>query len=286
MQTILRSEKRELKIDTDGQVAIIGESINPTGRKKLAAALQDRDFSHIGELAVRQAAAGADILDVNVGVLGCDEVTLIPEVVKLVASHVDLPICVDSSDTAALAAGLDAAPGKPLANSVTGEEKSLAAVLPVVKDRGAAVIGLLMDETGIPKTSSGRLEIAKRMVERATRIGIPLEDIVIDPLVMTVGADSAAGDVTLQTIDLVRREIGVNIAMGASNVSFGLPERSTINQAFLALAVYSGATCIITDPVKISLTLRAVDLLRGRDNYAACFIALARSRMKQVNAQA
>jgi 5-methyltetrahydrofolate--homocysteine methyltransferase len=268
METILHSAGRQVKISIDGPAVVIGEKVNPTGRKKLAAALEARQLDYVVELATTQVAWGADVLDVNVGVPGIDEAGLLPEVVRLLCGVVDTPLCIDTPNYEALAAALPVAPGKPLINSVNGEEQSLARVLPLVKDRGAAVIGLAMDENGIPPTAEGRLAVAARIIERATGIGIPIEDIVIDPLVLTVGADSKAASITLKTIELVRREFGVNINLGASNVSFGLPDRHTLNQAFLALAMGAGATCMITDPIKLTSTLRATDLLLGRDTYS------------------
>jgi 5-methyltetrahydrofolate--homocysteine methyltransferase len=268
METILRSASLQVKVRTDGPAVVIGEKINPTGRKKLAAALQEGNYDYVLELATSQVACGADVLDINVGVPGLDDVTLLPEIVKLVSSAVQMPLCIDTPNHAALAAALEVAPGKPLVNSVNGEEKSLGAVLPLVKDRGAAVIGLTMDDQGIPTTAEARLAVAGRIIERAAQIGIPLEDIIIDPLVLTVGADQRAGAVTLQTIRLVRERFGVNINLGASNVSFGLPDRHTLNQAFLALAIGAGASCMITDPMKLTSTIRAADLLLGRDHYA------------------
>lgn len=276
MQTLLCSETTEVKITTDGPVVVIGEKINPTGRKKLAAALQERNLDYVVELAIAQVTAGADVLDVNVGVPGLDDVAMLPEVVKLVSSVVKTPICIDTPNPAALAAALPVAPGKPLVNSVNGEEESLRTILPLVHDRGAAVIGLVMDAEGIPATAEARLAIAGRIIERAASIGIPIEDIVIDPLVLTVGADHAAASVTLKTIQLLRQEFGVNINLGASNVSFGLPDRHTINQAFLALAIGYGASCAITDPTKLASTIRAADLLMGRDAYAKRFVTYFR----------
>lgn len=277
MQTLLCSASTQVKITTDGPAVIIGEKINPTGRKKLAAALEAGNFDYLVELATAQIAAGADVLDINVGVPGIDDVALLPEVVKLVASAVKAPICIDTPNVAALAAALPAAPGKPLVNSVNGEEKSLLAILPLVKDRGAAVIGLAMDDNGIPATAEARLAVTARIIERATKIGIPIEDIIIDPLVLTVGADHLAASVTLKTIQLVRQEFGVNINLGASNVSFGLPDRHTLNQAFLALAIGYGATCMITDPMKLVSIIRAADLLLGRDSYAKRFVQYFRA---------
>lgn len=272
MKTILRSETKEVQIDIEGPFVVIGEKINPTGRKKLAAAYNDGNLDYVRELASRQVARGADVLDVNVGAPGLDEVSLLPEIIKIVASEVDAPICLDSANPDALAAALQVAPGKPLVNSVTGEEASLNAVLPLVKDHEAAVIGLAMDDDGIPKDHEKRLAIAGKILERAAHAGIPVEDVVIDPLVMTVGADTNAAAVTLRAIELIREEFGVNINLGASNVSFGLPERHTINEAFLALAAGAGATCAITDPMKHTLMIRAIDLLLGRDEYGVRYI--------------
>ncbi len=272
MQTILRSSTQSVTITSDGPFVIIGEKINPTGRKKLQAALQNANYDYIRELAAAQVAAGADVLDVNVGAPGIDEAAVLPEVARVVADTVAVPLCLDSANHTALAAALAVLPGKALVNSVNGEEGSLAAVLPVVREHGAAVIGLTMDDDGIPADAETRLRIADKIVERAARLGIPAEDVVIDPLVLTVGADSQAALVTLTTIQRVRAELGVNINLGASNVSFGLPDRHTINQAFLALAIGAGATCAITDPAKLALTIRAADLLLGRDDYSARYI--------------
>ena len=272
MQTILKSAGKEVVISIDRPFVIIGEKINPTGHKKLAAALQEENFDYVRELALRQVAWGADVLDVNVGVPGLDEVAMLKKVVSLVASTVDVPLCLDSANPEVLAAGLAAAAGKPLVNSVSGEEKRLEAVLPLVKGRGAAVIGLTMDDNGIPKTAEERLVIAGKIINRAAQLGIPAEDIIIDPLVLTVGTDSKSALVTLETIQLVRREFGVNLNLGASNVSFGLPDRPIINQAFLALAIQNGVTCSITDPLKLGMAIRAADLLLGRDDYAMRYI--------------
>jgi 5-methyltetrahydrofolate--homocysteine methyltransferase len=272
MQTILKSAQKEIVIGIDQPFVIIGERINPTGHKKLAAALQAGNLDYVRELAERQTAWGADVLDINVGVPGLDEVALASSVVKLVASVSDLPLCLDSANPEVLAAGLAAAPGKPLVNSVSGEEKRLEIVLPLVKERGAAVIGLTMDDNGIPKTAEERVAVAEKILERAAKLGIPPEDVIIDPLVMTVGSDSMAALVTLQTIELVRKAFGVNINLGASNVSFGLPDRLTVNQTFLTLGIQAGATCAITDPSKLGATTRATDLLLGRDEFGMRYI--------------
>ena len=272
MHTTLKSVTKEVTIGIDRPFVIIGEKINPTGHKKLAAALTEGNFDYVRQLVERQITWGADVLDVNVGVPGLDEVAMMPKVVTLVASVTDVPLCLDSGNPQVLAAGLAAAPGKPLVNSVSGEEKRLVGVLPIVKERGAAVIGLTMDDNGIPKTAEERLAVAEKILERAAKIGIPAEDVIIDPLVLTVGSDSRAALVTLQTIELLRKNFGVNVNLGASNVSFGLPDRLTVNQAFLALAIQAGVTCSITDPLKLGATVKAADLLLGRDDYAMRYI--------------
>jgi 5-methyltetrahydrofolate--homocysteine methyltransferase len=278
MKTVISSETTEVTISPNGPVTMIGERINPTGRKALAAALMEGDLDYVRRLAVAQAAAGADILDVNVGVPGMDEAGVMPEVVKAVAAEVELPLCIDTASPDSLAAALSVAPGKVLVNSVNGEEASLDTVLPMVKQSGAAVIGLTMDEQGIPADAEARAAIAERIVGRAAAIGIPLEDIVIDPLVLTIGAGPNAGRVTLGAIELISNRFGVNISLGASNVSFGMPERHTLNQAFLALAIQAGATCIMTHVARLGLTIRATEALLGRDPYAGRYIKMFRAQ--------
>jgi 5-methyltetrahydrofolate--homocysteine methyltransferase len=275
--TTLKSEKKEVKIGVDRPFVMIGEKINPTGHKKLAAALTEGNFDYVREIAERQVAWGADVLDINVGVPGIDEPAMIKKIVELVTSVVDVPLCIDSGNPDVLAAGLAAAPGKPLVNSVSGEDRRLDLILPLVKERGAAVIGLTMDDNGIPKTAEERVVVAEKILERAARLGIPAEDVIIDPLVLTVGSESKASLVTLQTIDLLRKNLGVNVNLGASNVSFGLPDRPSINQAFLALTIQAGATCAITDAVKLGATIRATDLLLGKDDYAMRYIKYYRT---------
>jgi len=277
MITTLKSGKKEVRIGIDRPFVMIGEKINPTGHKKLAAALTEGSFDYVREIAERQVAWGADVLDVNVGVPGIDEPAVIKKVVELVTSVVDVPLCIDSGNPEVLSAGLAAAPGKPLVNSVSGEERRLESVLPLVRERGAAVIGLTMDDSGIPKTPEERVAVAEKILERAAKFGIPAEDVVIDPLVLTVGSESKAGLVTLQTIELLRKNLGVNVNLGASNVSFGLPDRPSVNQAFLAMTIQAGATCAITDPVKLGAAIRASDLLLGRDDYAMRYIKYFRA---------
>lgn len=277
MKTTISSKTKKATISTDGPFVIIGEKINPTGRKKLAAALQEGNLDYVRDLATKQIEAGADILDVNVGMAGTDDVEYMPKIVKMLVDEFDIPLCLDTPNPKALAAALPHVQGRVLINSVNGEEKSLEAVLPLVKEYNAAVIGLTIGEEGISNDPEVRLAAAAMIIERAGKLGIPIEDIVIDPLVMTVGADSNAGLTTLTTIEMVKREFGVNVNLGASNVSFGLPERDVINTAFLGLAIGAGATCAITDPMKYSLSIKAIDLLRGRDGYGMRYLKYYRA---------
>jgi 5-methyltetrahydrofolate--homocysteine methyltransferase len=290
MYTQLKSRNKEVTIGADKPFVIIGEKLNPTGLKKLGQALVDQNFDYVKYLAQRQVAWGADVLDVNVGHPEIDEAAIMPKVVEAILSIVDVPLCIDSNEPKILEAGLKVAPGKPLVNSVNGEEKQLATVLPIVKDRGAAVIGLTIGNEGIPATPEGRLAAAGKIIERAAKMGIPIEDIIIDPLVMTVGHDSNAAQITLKTIELVKREYGVNINLGASNVSFGLPDRPSVNSAFLALAMQMGATCSITDPIKLGSSIKAADLLLGKDansmRYLKYFRATEKLRAEETAAKA
>jgi len=281
VNTIVKGETKEVTISIDSPFVVIGEKINPTGRKKLAAALKEGNFEYVKQIALNQVAAGADILDVNVGVPGVDEVDLLPKVAKLIAEIVDIPLCLDSANRDALAAALAVLPGRPLVNSVNGEEESLEGLLPVIKEFEVPVIGLVMHDEGIPNDADTRVSVAGKIIERAAKLGIPAEDIVVDPLVLTVGADSEAGVVTLETIRRIREEFGVNINLGASNVSFGLPDRHTINQAFLALAMGAGATCAITDPMKLTSVIRASDLLLGKDYFGSRYIGYYREHKSE-----
>jgi 5-methyltetrahydrofolate--homocysteine methyltransferase len=280
VHTILKSNTKQVTIGEDKPFVIIGEKLNPTGLKKLGQALVDQNFDYVKQLAQRQVAWGAEVLDVNVGHPQIDEVTIMPKVVEAVLSAIDVPLCIDSNEPKILEAGLNLCPGKPLVNSVNGEEKQLATVLPIVKDRGAAVIGLTIGEEGIPATPEGRLAAAGTIIERAAKLGIPVEDIIIDPLVMTVGHNSNAALVTLRTIELIKKEYGVNISLGASNVSFGLPDRHSVNSAFLALAIQTGVTTAITDPVKLGSSIKAIDLLLGRDANSMRYLKYFRATEK------
>jgi 5-methyltetrahydrofolate--homocysteine methyltransferase len=227
------------------------------------------------------------VLDVNVGHPQIEEAEVMPLVVEAVQSVVDVPLCIDSNEPKILEAGLNAIKGgKPLVNSVNGEEKQLSTVLPIVKARGAAVIGLTIADEGIPPTAEGRLAAAAKVIERAAKIGIPIEDIIIDPLVMTVGHDSKAATVTLKAIELIKKEFDVNISLGASNVSFGLPDRHSVNAAMLSIAMLTGATTSITDPIKLGSTIRATDLLLGRDPNSMRYLKYFRATEKLREAEA
>lgn len=272
MKTILRGNTREVVIDTEGPVVIIGECINPTRRKKLVSTLQSGDFSYVLELAESQINAGAEVLDVNVGFPGVDDVKLLPETVLAIRAKFDIPLCLDSPNPRAIEAALKVAGGKCLINSVNGEEKSLVAILPVAKEYGAAVIGLAMDDEGITHDPEKRLRIAEKIIERALRAGINAEDVVIDPLAMAVSADPRACIVTLETIKLVHDRLGANITQGSSNISFGLPGREVLNASFMVLAIQNGLTCPIANPEKITAIVRATDLVLGRDDYAVRFV--------------
>jgi 5-methyltetrahydrofolate--homocysteine methyltransferase len=273
MQTKLEGRLKTHFVNTEGHGTIIAEKLNPTGNKALSVALQNGDHDFVRQLAIDQVKAGADVLDVNVGVPGIDEVSLLKSIVQLVGEAVEVPLCIDSPNFEALEAALPFAPGRPLVNSVNAEEASLERVLPLIKEHGCAVIGLTIDEKGIPKDVETRLRLAGKILERAVRFDIPAEDVIIDPLVLAVSTDHEAAAKTLEAIRLIRAEFGVSINLGASNVSFGLPDRHTLNQTFLALAMAAGANCLITDPFKLSLSLRATDLLLGRDAFSARYIA-------------
>ena len=287
MHTILKSEKKEVTIGFDKPFVIIGEKLNPTGIKKLGQALVERNMDYVKHLAKRQVDWGADVLDVNVGHPQIEEAEVMPLVVEAVQSVVDVPLCIDSNEPKILEAGLNAIKGgKPLVNSVNGEEKQLATVLPIVKARGAAVIGLTIGDEGIPATAEGRLAAAAKIIERAAKIGIPVEDIIIDPLVMTVGHNSAAATITLKAIELIRNEFGVNISLGASNVSFGLPDRHSVNAAMLSIAMLTGATFSITDPIKLGSAIKANDLLMGRDANSMRYLKYFRATEKLREAEA
>jgi 5-methyltetrahydrofolate--homocysteine methyltransferase len=277
MKTVLTGRTKEVIIDTEGPVVIIGETINPTRRKRLVLTLQENNFDYVLELAESQIRTGADVLDVNIGFPGVDDVRLLPETVIAISKKFDIPLCLDSPNPKAIEAALKAASGKCLINSVNGKETSLQALLPVVKEYGAALIGLCMDDEGITNDPEKRAAIAEKIVERAVKTGIKAEDVIIDPLAMAVSVDSQACITTLATIKLVHQRLGNNITMGASNISFGLPGRESLNAAFIAMSVYCGLTCPIANPEKITSIIRAADLILGKDDFAVRFVEFFQS---------
>jgi 5-methyltetrahydrofolate--homocysteine methyltransferase len=282
METKLSIKDRQVVISPERPFTIIGERINPTRRKKLAETMSQGDYTVAQEDARRQVEAGAQVLDVNAGIPGGDEPALLRGAVQAVMQVVDVPLCMDTANPDALEAALSVYPGKALINSTTAEESLMARVFPLARKYGAAVIGVITDENGVPPTPQARLEAARKLIQRAGDYGVPPEDIVIDCLALTVGADHTAGQVTLDSMVLVRQELGVNLSLGASNVSFGLPDRKIINVAYLALAIARGLTAAITDPTvpEIQTTLLACDLLMGRDEYAMRWIKAFRKREK------
>jgi 5-methyltetrahydrofolate--homocysteine methyltransferase len=266
-QTILQSKTKTVIIGPDQPFIIIGERINPTGRKALAREMAAGDFSRVERDALAQVAAGAQMLDVNSGIPMTDEPAIMDKAIRLVQSLVDVPLSIDSSVVGALKSGLEAYEGKALLNSVTGEEERLETVLPFVKKHGAAVIAISNDETGISEDPDVRFAVAKKIVERAMDYGIPKEDVLVDPLVMPVGAMRYAGRQVMAIIRRCRDELGVNTVCGASNVSFGLPNRLPLNAAFLAMAMGAGLTSAITNPLheEIKQIIMAADVMMGND---------------------
>ncbi len=278
METRVSRNGGEVVVSGQGPTVMIGERINPTGKKRLAAALKEGDLDVVRKEAVGQAEAGALILDINVVASDVDEVSVLPRAVEAVMAAVEIPLCIEINNPAALKEALRVYEGKPIVNSVSGEERSLNEVLPLVKEYGTAVIGLTIDDKGIPKTADQRLEVARKIVERAEGYGIPREDVIIDCLALSLGSDDKTALVTLEAVRMVRDELGVNQTLGASNISFGLPERQVVNAAFLALALSAGVTCPTVDPEKARSTILAVDLVLGRDRFAQRYIKGYRER--------
>jgi 5-methyltetrahydrofolate--homocysteine methyltransferase len=281
MHTVLRSSTMEVVIGDDQPFCVIGERINPTGRRLFQEQLRAGDLSRIEVDVSEQVAGGAMVLDVNMGVPLTDEAELLRDAVRVVQSLTDRPLCIDSSVVEALESGLAAYEGKALVNSVTAEDERLDAILPLVKRYGAAVIGLPNDEDEIPEDPARRVELARKIIHIATeRYGIPIEDVVIDPLAMPVGADTSLVVKTLDTISMIRDEFGVNMTLGASNVSFGMPQRHAIGAAFLPMAMTRGLTSAIMDArtPQIVDAVKAADLLLGHDAWGAAWISMFRSR--------
>lgn len=283
MQTILSSSSITVAIGPDSPVCLIGERINPTGRESLAAEMAAGNLERVASDALAQVAAGASVLDVNAGIPMADEPALLAEVVRRVQAVTDVPLCIDSSVVEALARGLEVYEGKALVNSVNGESDRMEAVFPLVARHEAAVIGLVMDEDGIPESAGKRLEVARTILNRAADHGIPAADVLIDPLVLPVAASPRAGGVVLETLRRVRAELGLNTVCGASNVSFGLPDRPALNSAFLSMAVAAGITAVITNPLdeKSRTGLKAGDLLMGNDEHCGAWITAHRASVAE-----
>ncbi len=276
--TVLASPTQEVVIGFDRPFVIIGERINPTGRKLLAEEMKNGDFSRVEADAIAQVAAGAQMLDVNAGIPLADEPAILAETVKLVQSLVDVPLAIDSSIVEALEAGLSVYQGKALVNSVTGENEVMERVLPLVAKHGAAVVAISNDETGISEDPDVRFDVAAKIVSAAADHGIPREDVVVDPLVMPIGAMATAGRQVFHLVRRLRDELGVNTTCGASNVSFGLPNRNGINAAFLSMAMSAGMTSAITNPLhaEVKTAVMASDVLLGNDRDAARWISAYR----------
>jgi len=281
METKVSSVKKEITISAQRPTVLIGERINPTGKKNLAEALQAGNLEIVRQEALAQVKAGADIIDVNVGAPSVDEVALLPQAVRVVMEAVDVPLCLDSTNPKALEAALKVYKGKPIVNSVTGEERSLETILPLVKQYGAAVIGLTIDDEGIPKDAARRVSIARKIVERVEALGIPPQDVIIDCLAMAVAVDSKAGPPVIEAIRRIAAELRVNQTLGASNISFHMPDRDLINSAFLAIVIAAGVTCPIVDVAKVRPIALAADLVLGRDDYARRYIKAYRERQKR-----
>ena len=279
MHTVLTSPGQTVTIGHDQPFCIIGERINPTGRKKFQLQLREGDLSAIEKDVADQIAGGANVLDVNMGVPLTDEPALLAKAITLIQSITHTPICIDSSIIEALQIGLETYQGKALVNSVTGEDDRMELVLPLIKKHGAAIIALPNDETGIPATAAERMIITEKIVRAVEKHGIPLEDLIIDPLAMTVGADPEAVKITLETIYLIREKWGLNMTLGASNISFGLPYRHALNAAFLPAAMSHGLTCAVMDsrtPLIVE-SVRAADLLLGLDPWGSNWITRFRA---------
>lgn len=288
IETVVSSPTKTVVISPDKPFVIIGERINPTGRKKLAAEMLAGDFSRVRADAIAQVQAGAQILDVNAGLGVANPHEVEPEIItkaiQVVQEVVDVPICIDSSVLPALEAGLKAAWGKPIVNSVTGEEERMEAVLPLVAERGAAVIAVTNDERGISYDPLVRFEVAKKIVDRAISYGIPREDVLIDPLAMPAGAVPGSAKHLIQLVRMVSEELGCNTTCGASNISFGLPNRRALNAHFVSMAIAAGMPSAITNPLipEVMIAIRAADALLGHDENCMAWIQLQRAAVGEV----
>jgi len=282
LKTIVSSETKTVEIYRSQPTVIIGERINPTGRKSLLAELKEGKFDIVKRDAVAQVEAGAAIIDVNAGVPGADEEPILRDMMHAVMEVTDAPLCIDTADTTALESALSIYKGKALINSVNGEEERMQAVLPLVKEYDASVIALCMDDDGIPPTAQDRFNVAVNMVKQADKLGIPVERLVFDPLALTMGSDHNAGMIAIDTIRMIVAEFGANITMGASNISFGLPSRAIINATFIAMSILAGLTCPITNPLEeeVNLTVKAADMVMAKDEFGMNWIKTFRARSK------
>lgn len=273
-ETVISSATREVVIGFDRPFVMIGERINPTGRKLLAEEMKNGDFSRVEADAIAQVEAGAQMLDVNAGIPLVDEPALLAKAIQLVQSVTDVPLSIDSSIIEALEAGIAVYQGKPLINSVTGENEVMERVLPLVAKHGAAVVAISNDETGISEDPDVRFEVAKKIVSAAADYGIPKEDVVVDPLVMPIGAMGTAGQQVFALVRRLREELGVNTTCGASNVSFGLPNRHAITGTYLSMAIGAGMTSAIMSPMhaEVKTAIMAADVLAGHDKDCAAWI--------------
>jgi 5-methyltetrahydrofolate--homocysteine methyltransferase len=272
METKITSATKEVIMSYERPTVLIGERINPAGKKKLAESLKIGNMEVVKKEALDQVKAGADILDVNVTVFGLDEAPLLPKAVQAVMEVTDAPLCIDSANPAALKAALKLYKGKALVNSVSGEERSIERVLPIIKEYGAAVVALTQDDNGIPKDSKTRVDIAEKIINRAAQMGIPMSDIVVDCLALAIGADPMSAITGFETISAVRAKFGVNMTLGASNISFGMPDRVYINVAYLALMIKAGVTCPVVDAAKVRAYILGIDVLLGKDKRARRYI--------------
>ncbi len=272
--TVISSANREVVIGFDQPFVVIGERINPTGRKLLAEEMKNGDYSRVQSDALAQVAAGAQVLDVNAGIPLADEPAILAESIRLLQSITDVPLCIDSSIVEALEAGLEAYEGKALLNSVTGEDERLERVLPLVKKFGCAVVAISNDDTGISEDPDVRFDVAKKIVQRAADHGIPASDVVVDPLVMPIGAINSAGRQVMDIVKRLRDELKVNTTCGASNLSFGLPNRNGLNAAFIPMAIAAGMTSAITNPLHSELmqAVRGANVVMGNDPECAAWI--------------
>lgn len=283
METVLTSPTKTVRIGPDHPFVIIGERINPTGRKLLAAEMAAGNYERVRKDAAAQVEAGAHMLDVNAGIPLADEPAILAEAIRIVQSVTDVPLCIDSSIVKALESGLAAYQGKPLLNSVTGEDERLEVVLPLVAKYKCAVIGISNDDTGISEDPSVRFAVAKKIVARAESFGIPRENVLIDPLAMPIGAMRSAGESLFAIVRRCREELGVNCCCGASNISFGLPDRPALNGAFLAMAIAAGMTCAITNPIEpeIKRAILAGDVFMGHDENCTAWLKYSRQMAAQ-----